>query len=192
MSTCCRRAGAQTYRIKAEHGEKIRSSDVTAEGVFAEYFFETGDEHERVFGSTVRFGVSAHPTTGAVEHWLGIGLTSKYDGDGVRVHGRPPASVVCCIDISGSMNSAMGTDEPSKLEVAQSSLVDLVGRLRPDDEFGVVSFNTNGAVVVPLTRVSSMDRDGVVAAIQQLRAGGGTDLSAGFWAAAALLESRVG
>ncbi|MFF0291535.1 VWA domain-containing protein [Streptomyces sp. NPDC005262] len=65
-----------------------------------------------------------------------------------------------------------------RLEVAKTALKDVLGRLRPEDNFGLVAFDDQVQVVVPAGPLT--DKDAVKSAISALRPGGSTDLSAGY------------
>ncbi|WP_457188647.1 vWA domain-containing protein [Nocardioides sp. P5_E3] len=84
---------------------------------------------------------------------------------------RPQASLQVVLDRSGSMHGA-------PLEGAKKALVALVRRLEPTDNFGLVTFDDSAQVVVPAGPLT--DKEAVIAQIQGVRAGGSTDLSAGF------------
>ena len=84
---------------------------------------------------------------------------------------RPQASLQVVLDRSGSMQGA-------PLEGAKKALVALVRRLEPTDNFGLVTFDNEAQVVVPAGPLT--DKDGVLARIQSIVAGGSTDLSAGY------------
>ena len=84
---------------------------------------------------------------------------------------RPQASLQVVLDRSGSMDGA-------PLEGAKKALVALVRRLEPTDNFGLVTFDDSAQVVVPAGPLA--DKDAVIAQIQAVRAGGSTDLSAGY------------
>ena len=45
---------------------------------------------------------SVDPLSKEQEHYLVVGLTSKYDGEGIVKHGRNPFNLVVAIDISGN------------------------------------------------------------------------------------------
>ncbi|WP_370246845.1 VWA domain-containing protein [Nocardioides sp.] len=75
------------------------------------------------------------------------------------------------LDRSGSMAGA-------PLAGAQQALIDLVRRLDPADDFGLVTFDDAAQVVVPTGPLT--DKDAVVAAIRSVVPGGTTDLSAGY------------
>ncbi|MEU1448058.1 vWA domain-containing protein [Streptomyces mirabilis] len=84
---------------------------------------------------------------------------------------RPPHTLQVVLDRSGSMGRG-------PLEVAKTALKDLVDRLRPDDNFGLVAFDDQVQVVAPAGPLT--DKDAVKSAIAGLRPGGSTNLSAGY------------
>jgi Ca-activated chloride channel family protein len=81
---------------------------------------------------------------------------------------RQRATVVLTLDVSGSM---VASDvAPSRLAAAQQAARGFVGALPPGVQLGLVSFAGTANVLVPPTA----DRSTIVAAINGLRAGGGT------------------
>ena len=67
---------------------------------------------------------------------------------------RPPSSLQVVLDRSGSMSGA-------PIEGAKKALIDLVQRLEPTDNFGVVTFDDEAQVVVagrPADRQAGRDR----------------------------------
>lgn len=84
---------------------------------------------------------------------------------------RPPSTLQVVLDRSGSMQGA-------PLEGAKSALISLVQRLEPTDNFGLVTFDNTAQVVVPAGPLT--DKDQVITQINAVRAGGTTDLGAGY------------
>lgn len=84
---------------------------------------------------------------------------------------RRPATVVLCLDTSGSMG------EEGKLALVQASLRRLVRALRPDDEVAIVTFDTDAEVALDPTAVD--DADEITDAIDDLRPDGATNVDAG-------------
>lgn len=79
---------------------------------------------------------------------------------------RPPANLVFLIDTSGSM------DEPNKLPLLISSFRLLVDQLGPKDHVAIVAYAGSAGVVLPTTLGS--DKAKILAALDQLHAGGST------------------
>ncbi|GAA1650648.1 vWA domain-containing protein [Georgenia ruanii] len=84
---------------------------------------------------------------------------------------RPAATLEVVLDRSGSMSGA-------PLEGAKAALLAVVDRLDPHDRFGVVTFDTEAAVVVPAGPLK--DKAAVKRAIERIGPGGMTDLAAGY------------
>lgn len=87
-------------------------------------------------------------------------------GQDVARQSLPPANLVFLVDVSGSMESA------DKLPLLRSSLKLLVDQMRPVDRISLVTYAGSTQVVLPPT--SGADKATIKAAIDGLRAGGGT------------------
>jgi Ca-activated chloride channel family protein len=79
----------------------------------------------------------------------------------------PAANLVFLIDTSGSM------DEPDKLPLLRESFKQLVAQLRPQDRISIVVYAGSAGLVLPPT--SGADKDTILAALDQLSAGGSTN-----------------
>jgi Ca-activated chloride channel family protein len=83
----------------------------------------------------------------------------------------PPSNLVFLLDVSGSMNA------PDKLPLVQSAFRLLVKQLRREDRVAIVVYAGAAGLVLPSTPGS--ERDQILAAIDQLEAGGSTAGGAG-------------
>jgi Ca-activated chloride channel family protein len=91
---------------------------------------------------------------------------------GKRLGGeRPQSNLVFLIDVSGSMN------EPNKLPLVQRSLSRLVRELGASDRVSIVVYAGASGLVLPPT--SGADQNKILAAIDNLQAGGSTNGGAG-------------
>ena len=116
--------------------------------------------------------VRVHAEVGAApwkpqHHVVRIGLQARR----VALEGLPPGNFVFLIDVSGSM------EPPNKLPLLQSALRLLVNELRRQDRVAVVVYAGAAGLVLPST---PGDRKAeILAAIEELRAGGSTAGGAG-------------
>lgn len=83
----------------------------------------------------------------------------------------PPANLVFLLDVSGSMNS------PDKLPLLKRAFGMLVDQLRPRDRVAIVVYAGAAGLVLPSTPGS--EKEAILDAIQELRAGGSTAGGAG-------------
>jgi Ca-activated chloride channel family protein len=91
-----------------------------------------------------------------------IGLQSKK----ISSEDLPPSNLVFLIDVSGSM------DQPDKLPLLKSAFRLLVNELRPEDRVSIVVYSGAAGLVLPSTPAS--EKDQILAALDQLQAGGST------------------
>ncbi len=83
----------------------------------------------------------------------------------------PPAHLVFLVDVSGSM------DHTNKLPLVQAAFRLLVKQLRPDDKVAIVTYA--GCTRVALEPVNGSEREKILAAIDDMTAGGSTAGAAG-------------
>ncbi len=98
---------------------------------------------------------------------LRIGLQARR----IDLRGLPPSNFVFLIDVSGSMQDV------NKLPLVKASLTLLVNSLRPNDRVAIVVYAGSAGLVLPST--SGDEKRAILAAIDQLEAGGSTAGGAG-------------
>ncbi len=96
---------------------------------------------------------------------------------------RAPLNLVFLIDTSGSMN------QPNKLPLLIQSFRLMLSQLRPDDEVSIVTYAGSAGQVLEPTRVS--DKAKIMAALENLRAGGSTAGQQGLQQAYAVAEGMA-
>ena len=101
-------------------------------------------------------------------HWL---LRIGLKGREIELNQRPASNLVFLIDASGSMQ------DENKLPLLKSGLRLLVDQLTENDRVAIVAYASSSGVVLPATNGSNKDR--ILAALDQLQAGGSTHGSAG-------------
>ena len=93
------------------------------------------------------------------------------EGAAVTVEDRPPLNLVFLIDTSGSM------DAPNKLPLLKQSFRLMLGQLRPEDQVAIVTYAGSAGEVLAPTAAS--ERSTILAALDNLHAGGSTAGQAG-------------
>ena len=100
-------------------------------------------------------------------HILRVGVSTKAKS----VSERKPVRLVFLVDVSGSMQS------PDKLELAKRSLRVLVDNLKDGDTVALVTYAGSTRVVLPATGLEHKHR--ILAALDELTAGGSTGMASG-------------
>ncbi len=175
-------------------------SDLTPEGLFYDYYFETGPgqkcEEGTIFCPSYNYAVSQDPISGQEEKYLSVGLDSNIKKSDFE---RKKLNLVIVLDISGSMGSAFNRyyyDQPqnpnpkktkNKIEVANQSVAALLDHLNPDDRFGMVLFNNSAYTAKPLRKIETTDMKSIENHILEIQANGGTNMAAGYEQAAKML-----
>ena len=141
---------------------------------YFDYAYALPDDRTAPFATTV----AIMPTPwNAGTKLLHIGIKG-YD---IARSERPRANIVFLIDVSGSMRS---TD---KLPLVKQTMSDFVRRLAPDDSVAIVVYTGNAGTVLEPTPGRARRR--ILAAIDNLEAGGSTAGGEGIRQAYALAES---
>ncbi|KAJ54934.1 von Willebrand factor A [Actibacterium mucosum KCTC 23349] len=96
---------------------------------------------------------------------------------------RPPLNLVFLIDTSGSMN------QPNKLPLLKQSFRLMLAELRPADQVSIVTYAGSAGQVLAPTRAE--DRATIMAALDNLAAGGSTAGQAGLQQAYAVAEDMA-
>lgn len=195
------------FRENIEQDYLPLPTDVSYEGLFYDYYFDTGTgasgSCEALFCPTYSTAVTEDPFSGTAERYLTVGLNSGLDASAFE---RKALNLVVVLDISGSMGS--GFDEyyydrfgnrqsvetetnRSKMDIATRSVAALTTHLSAGDRFGMVLYNDESYVAKPLRAVERTDMDAIRGHIQELEAGGGTRLSGGLDDATELLAPET-
>jgi len=168
------------------------STDITYEGLFYDYFFDTGitEECDELFCPSYSYAVSKDPISNEEEYYLQVGLNSGMKESDFQ---RKKLNLVVVLDISGSMGSSFRRyyyDDPlrnneedsskSKLDVASESIVALLDHLNSDDSFGMVLFDNDAYLAKPLNEIGDTDMNSIKNHILELTPRGGTNFDAGY------------
>jgi len=102
-----------------------------------------------------------------LHHLVRIGVKAR----SIDMAEAPASNLVFLLDVSGSMNS------PDKLPLLKTAFRMLVGQLRPRDRVGIVVYAGAAGLVLPST--PGTHKEEILAAIEELQAGGSTAGGAG-------------
>ena len=178
-------------------------SDVTYEGLFYDYYFETGAAQEcnKLFCPSYSYAVSKDPFSGEPEYYLSLGLNS-----GIRDFQRKKLNLVVVLDYSGSMGSAFDQyyydrfgnmvevdqrgpeSSKTKMQIADESVAGLLDHLKPEDRFGMVIFSDQAFLLDPLTEMADKNPDKLRSSILAIKETYGTNMEAGMEKGTALFD----
>lgn len=193
------------FRRNIENGYLPLPTDITYEGLFYEYFFDTGEQAacQEQFCPSYGTAVSRDPVSGKNDYWLSVGLNSGMTAADFR---RKDLDLVIVLDISGSMSSSFNSyyydrssaqrgevnDQESKIAAASASVSALIDHLKGNDRLGVVLFNDRSFLAKPLRAVAETDTEAIKRHVGEIQADGGTDMEAGMREADTLFSSDDG
>ncbi|MFH1769753.1 MAG: VWA domain-containing protein [Parcubacteria group bacterium] len=179
-------------------------TDITYEGLFYDYYFDTGqeDECDELFCPSYSYAVTADPLSEDDEYYLAVGLNSGIKESDFE---RKRLNLIIVLDISGSMSSpfdkyyydqfgnyietpAYEESNKTKMEVATESIVGLLGHLNDDDKFGMVLFDDGAYMAKQLGYIGETDMDSLEDHILDLMPQGGTYMSSGMEMATDMLD----
>jgi len=191
------------FRQNVEEGYLPLPTDVSYEGLFYDYRFDTaaGDSCSTLFCPTYATATTADPLSGETEQYMTVGLNSNLAPEEIE---RPPLNLVVVLDVSGSMSAGFGeyyydragnrweveSPEQPKIDVAREALADLTRQLRPEDRLGIVTYQSTSQVAKPIRLVEETDMAAIRGHFEELQADGGTNLSAGLDNAVDLLSEH--
>ena len=194
------------FRENIKNGYFPISTDITYNGLFYDYYFDTGrkTKSEHLFSPSYSCAISKDPISYRNEYYMTVGLNSNIKESDFK---RKKLNLVVVIDISGSMSSIFSSyyydrfsndsknifksddDKKSKMEIANESVNILIDQLKADDRFGIVLFNQEAKIVKQIELVSETDINSTKKLISRIKADGGTNLEAGYSEAIKLLEN---
>ncbi|MYB29818.1 MAG: VWA domain-containing protein [Cenarchaeum sp. SB0663_bin_5] len=176
-------------------------TDITYEGLFYDYYFDTGadSEYHVLFCPSYSYAVSADPFSNKTEYYLSVGLNS---GIKEADFGRKDLNLVIVMDVSGSMDSPFYTyyydasqvtdhDTRTKMAIANEAVAGLLDHLGPDDNLGLVLFDNTAHIARPLGSMAFTDVNLLKSNIMGIYADGGTHMAAGMDTATLMLGDAI-
>ena len=193
------------FRENVKNGYFPIYTDITYNGLFYDYYFDTGkkNESEHLFSPSYSCAISKDPISNMNEYYITFGLNSNIKESDFQ---RKKLNLVVVLDVSGSMDSEFSSyyydcfsydnkntmisedDKKTKMEIANESVNILIDQLKADDRFGIVIFNEAAKIVKPIELVSETDIKNTKKNISEIKSFGGTNINAGYSEATKLLE----
>jgi Ca-activated chloride channel family protein len=177
------------FRENIENNYLPQLSSITYEGLFYDYYFDTGQEEssdEEMFSPSYSMASIGNSRNEENELWLSVGLNSNIKASDFS---RKKLNLVVVLDISGSMNSSFrdyyydgerkDNDDRTKLEIACETICSMIEHLEADDRFGMVLFEQSAYLAKPLNLVGKTDMKKIQQHIMDLQTLGGTNMEAG-------------
>jgi Ca-activated chloride channel family protein len=185
------------FRDNVENNYLPINTDVTYEGLFYDYYFDTGrqEQCQDLFCPSYSYAVSKDPFSQETEYFMTVGLNSGIKESDFQ---RKKLNVVVVLDISGSMSSPFnkyyydqfgnqqlvedyeeGDEEKTKMQVANEAVVLLLDHLEQDDRFGMVLFESQAHLAKPLRPVGETDLQSIKDHVLEITPRGGTRMEAG-------------
>jgi Ca-activated chloride channel family protein len=193
----------KNFKANIDNGYLPKLDSITYEGEFYKHYFDTGlkgDECKDLFCPSYATAKRRNPFSDEKELFLSVGLNSGIEEKEFK---RKKLNLVVVLDISGSMNSKFNayyydklgnkieSNENStkqKMQIANESIVAMLGHLNNDDRVGVVLFDHNAYKAKPLNLVGESNKLAIRKHILELKARGGTNWSAGYKEALKLFD----
>ncbi len=191
------------FRENIENGYLPLPTDITCEGLYYDYYFDTGQTKScnKLYCPSYSYAVTRDPFSHKAEYYLSVGLNSGLKESDFA---RKKLNLVIVLDISGSMSSAFDSyyydrfgnpveldwseRRTQKIEVAKDALMSILDQLNDDDRFGIVLYNSRSYLLQPMTLVRRADMDDVYDRISEIQANSNTNLSAGMQLGTDLIE----
>ena len=193
------------FRENIKNGYFPISTDITYNGLFYDYYFDTRGktESEHLFSPSYSCAISKDPISYRNEYYMTVGLNSNIKESDFK---RKKLNLIVLLDVSGSMGWGFSSyyydgfsndnkntlksddDKKTKMEIANESVNILIDQLKADDRFGIVLFDDVANVIKQIELVSEMDIISTKKHISEIKANGGTNFEAGYTEATKLFK----
>lgn len=159
------KAAYSNIRRMINNGQKVDKNAVRIEEMlnYFKYYYPQPKDNKPFSVNTEYSDAAWNPQ----HKLLKIGLQGK----NIPLEKLPNSNIVFLIDVSGSMSSA------NKLPLLKSSFKVLLDKMKPEDKVGIVVYAGNAGMVLEPTSVKNKEK--IIAALDNLQAGGSTAGGAG-------------
>lgn len=194
------------FRENIKNGYLPISTDLTYNGLFYDYYFNTGNNENKnsdeMFYPTYSTAFSKDPISGNGEYYMTVGLNSNIKESDFQ---RKKLNLIVVMDISGSMSSGFNSyyydgrklegdktnDTRSKMKIANESLNCLIDQLKPEDRLGIVLFDNSAYLAKPVNFVGETDTEKIKEHILEITPQGGTNFEAGYTKGTELFTDKM-
>jgi len=179
----------KNFRENIKNGYLPLSTDITYNGIYSEYYFDTGvvdRSSNEMFYPSYSMAVSTNPITGEKEYYMAVGLNSNIKESDFN---RKKLNLVIVLDISGSMSSGFNSyyydgiedrSSKTKMKIAEECVNSLIDKLNPDDRVGIVLFDDSAYVGCKIAEIGETNTESLKSHILEVEPRGGTNFSAGY------------
>lgn len=191
----------ENFRENIKNGYFPISTDITYNGLFYDYYFDTGIQEQatEIFSPSYSIATSKDPISGEMEYYMTVDLNSNIKESDFQ---RKKLNLVILLDISGSMESSFnsyyydgnkkdGEENKSKMKIANESVNLLIDELNSDDRLGVVLFESSSHIAKPLNLVGNTDIEKIKEHVLDIKSQGGTNFEAGYNDATELFSEEM-
>lgn len=195
---------ANNFRENIKEGYFPISTDITYNGLFYDYSFDTSrdkvENTEDLFYPAYSCAKSKDPISNEEEYYLSVGLNSNIKESDFQ---RKKLNLTVVLDISGSMSSSFNSyyydeiemgkitkeDYKPKMQIANESVNLLLDQLNKDDRFAMVLFDDEAYLAKNFKLISETNIPAIKEHILDISARGGTNFSAGYQKATELYDT---
>ncbi|HUW21938.1 MAG TPA: VWA domain-containing protein [Candidatus Bathyarchaeia archaeon] len=193
------------FRANIQNGYLPLVTDVTYEGLFYDYYFETGQAEpcSELFCPSYSYAISKDPLSQGKEYYLAVGLNSGIKQSEFE---RKKLNLAIVLDISASMGSPFNKyyydqfgnrqeleeaedSNETKMAIANKSVVALLDHLKPGDRYGMVLYNDIGYVAKPMRLVETTNITRLKEHVLEITDSGSTNMESGYQEATQLLQA---
>ncbi|CAF3748085.1 unnamed protein product [Adineta steineri] len=215
---CARRLGfavggakdVNNFRENIQNNYLPTITDLSYEGLFNDYFFDTGNEQQQqrednqnLFCPSYSMAITKNPLEQSHEYYMTVGLNSNLTEDTFK---RSPMNLLICVDVSGSMSSPFNCyhydkhhsnttnnddtefDTRSKMLITIEVISKVLDYLKHNDQLAIITFESNTSIIQTMTKVTQIDIKKLKSQLSKIRADGGTNMSAALDCCASLFE----
>ncbi len=188
----------ENFRKNIENGYFPISTDITYNGLFYDYSFDTGNDSVKsndLFYPSYSTAISKDIISGEKEYYMSVGLNSNIKESDFS---RKKLNLVVVLDNSGSMESGFDSyyydsnffkaNNKSKMQVANKAVNTLIDQLNKDDRFGMIVFNSEAYIAKNLKSIDDTNVYALKEHILDIKTNGGTNFEAAYKKATELFD----